>query len=89
MKDKIILFGIGLLVGAVITSGAFYVYTVASNKCDKNIAQMNGGQPPQLPNNGNNNRNDRRPNMPNGKENDNGEMPEKPDNKQDNTQSES
>jgi len=52
MKDKIIVFVIGLLVGAVITTGAFYIYTLSSNKCDS-ISQntgMNGGQPPEKPN---------------------------------------
>ena len=36
MKDKIMLFIIGVLVGAVIATGAFFVYTKASNnKCTK------------------------------------------------------
>ena len=34
MKDKIILFVIGLLVGAVIATGAFYVYTTKTNSCN-------------------------------------------------------
>ena len=36
MNEKIILFIIGLLVGAVISTGAFYVYTTTSNTCNNN-----------------------------------------------------
>ena len=50
MKDKILLFIIGVLVGAVISTGAFYIYTVAANSnCDNPNTQMNGGQPPEMP----------------------------------------
>lgn len=31
MKDKIIIFLIGLLLGAIISTGSIYVYTIASN----------------------------------------------------------
>lgn len=49
MKDKIVLFVIGVLVGAIIATGSFYVYTVASSNCNGN--QMNNpGQPPEMPN---------------------------------------
>ncbi len=47
MKDKIILFVIGVLVGAVIATGAFYIYNKSNNNC--NNTQMNGGQPPEMP----------------------------------------
>ena len=52
MKDKIILFIIGTLVGAVISTGAFYIYTTTSNSCNNSNqnTQMNGGQPPEMPN---------------------------------------
>ena len=50
MKDKIILFVIGVLLGAVIATGAFYVYTISSNNCSTNTTQQNGGQPPEMPN---------------------------------------
>ena len=51
MKDKILLFIIGVLVGAVITTGAFYVYTRATTCSNNNPGmQMNGGNPPQMPN---------------------------------------
>ena len=52
MKDKIIMFIIGLLVGAIISTGAFYIYTTTSNNCDcsSQNTMMNGGEPPQMPN---------------------------------------
>ena len=52
MKDKFIMFVIGLLVGAIIASGAFFVYTIANNssKCDIPQMQGPGGQPPEMPN---------------------------------------
>ena len=51
MKDKIILFVIGVLVGAVISTGAFYIYTTTTKSCDcsSSNTQMNGGQPPEKP----------------------------------------
>ena len=50
MKDKIILFAIGVLVGAVITTGSFLIYTKAI-KCNNNkqMMQMPGGNPPSMP----------------------------------------
>ena len=61
MKDKIVLFVIGVLVGAIIATGSFYVYTVASSNCNGN--QMNNpGQPPEMPNG----QNGQPPEMPNG-----------------------
>ena len=48
MKDKIILFVIGVLVGAVIATGAFYIYT-STNNCNNQSNQMNGGTPPEMP----------------------------------------
>lgn len=50
MKDKIILFIIGVLVGAIISTGAFYIYTTTNNNTCSNENQMNGGQPPEMPN---------------------------------------
>ena len=51
MKDKILLFIIGVLVGAVISTGAFFVYTKATT-CNTNNNQidMPGGNPPSMPN---------------------------------------
>ena len=48
MKDNILLFVIGVLLGAVISTGAFYMYTVASNasKCDNQTMQMDRGERP-------------------------------------------
>ncbi len=73
MKDKIMLFVIGVLVGAVISTGAFYVYTTTNSSCNCNNqnTQMNGGQPPEIPS---------------GQQGKNGQPPEKPsdDNQQNN-----
>ncbi len=65
MKDKILLFIIGLLVGSIISTASFFVYTksiVTTNTNNQDIrmrgqmmgGQMNQGQPPQ-DFNGNNN----------------------------------
>ena len=54
MKDKILLFIIGVLVGAVISTGAFYVYTITSNSNSNNSqGQMTGGSPPSMSGNEN------------------------------------
>ena len=45
MKDKILIFTIGVLVGAIIATGIFYIYT--SNNQNN---QMPGGNPPSMPN---------------------------------------
>ena len=47
MKDKIMLFIIGVLVGAVISTGIFYVYSTTSNN-NNQIPQMSGGTPPDM-----------------------------------------
>lgn len=57
MKDKILLFVIGVLVGAVVSTGAFYIYTNSNgnDKCrdDSMIRErnnkMNGERPPEMP----------------------------------------
>lgn len=51
MKNSIILFIIGVLVGAVISTGVFYVYTTTNNNnnCSNTNTQMNGGSPPEMP----------------------------------------
>ena len=46
MKEKIMIFLIGVLVGAIVATGAFLIYTSASNKNN----QMPGGNPPSMPN---------------------------------------
>ena len=86
MKEKIILFIIGLLTGAVISTGAFYVFITTANKCDnsKNQAmQMPNGQPPHAPNGGNNSNssnNGQPPEMPNEDNNSNNSQSSKQDN---------
>lgn len=56
MKDKILLFIIGLLVGAIIATGAFYVYNKSTSTCTTNSnTQMSlpGGNPPSMSDNQN------------------------------------
>ena len=48
MKEKVYMFIIGLLFGAVLATGAFYLFANDSSNCNQN-SQMNGGQPPELP----------------------------------------
>ena len=54
LKEKIILFVIGVLVGAVISTAAFFVYTktlgTSSNTSGSSSQQMpGGGTPPEMP----------------------------------------
>ena len=88
MKDKIILFVIGVLVGAIIATGAFYIYTSNTNSCDcsSNNTQMNGGQPPEMPN-GQNGENGQPPEIPSGQNSEKGQPPAKPG--ENNTQNDS
>ena len=74
MKDRILLFIIGLLLGAVIATGAFFVYTKATtcNNSNNTQAQMPGGEPPS---------------MENGQDNSNGQPPEKPSGEESNNES--
>lgn len=44
MKDKIIYFVIGLLAGAIISTGSIYVYTLAAKADDQASAQQSGMQ---------------------------------------------
>ena len=67
MKDKILLFVIGVLVGAVISTGAFFVYTKATTTCNTNSNNqigMPGGNSPSMQN-GQNGENGQPPEMPN------------------------
>ena len=76
LKDKIIIFIIGLLIGAVIATGAFFVYTKATTTCNTNSnnqMQMPGGNPPSMPS-GQNSVNGQPPEKPDGE---NGQNPEK------------
>ncbi len=51
MKDKIMIFIIGVLIGAVIATGAFYIYSNNNDSgCSSNNTQMNMGQPPEMGN---------------------------------------
>lgn len=62
MKNQIILFVIGVLVGAIISTGAFYVYTTTINSNNNSSMQM-GGTPPEMPN-GQNGQSNQPPEMP-------------------------
>ena len=59
MKEKVMIFIIGLLLGSVISTGSIFIYTVANNINTNNnnqTMQMPGGNPPSMPdrqNNGN------------------------------------
>ena len=66
MKDKIVIFIVGLLLGAIISTASIYVYTLANNSNNNNNmnTQMNGGNPPSMPN-GQSNGNMQPPEMPN------------------------
>jgi len=71
MKDKILVFIIGLLVGAVLTAGGFLIY----EKVNKNTNQVNNNgtmQMMQRPDG------ETPPEKPSGSENDGGTPPEKP-----------
>ena len=74
MKDKIFLFVIGVLVGAVIATGTFYIYTTTLSNSNNQSTQMNGGTPPEMPSG----QNGQPPEKPDGSNNDNGQPPEKP-----------
>ena len=83
MKDKIMLFIIGVLTGAVLTTGAFYAYNKINSSNDTRPS-MNGGTLPSMPNG----QNGQPPELPNGASN-GGEPPEMPgsNNMQNNSES--
>ena len=83
MKEKAMLFIIGILLGAVVATGAFYIYSKVAKSCNCNGSnmQMSGGQPPEMPNS-QNGENGQPPEKPDGQ---NGVSPEKPNDN--NTQS--
>lgn len=87
MKNKILTFVIGLLVGAIITSAGFLIYNkvVANNSEQTEMTQMDG-RGMQRPSDGNMDENmGERPEMPSGE---NGETPPtKPDESNNNTNS--
>lgn len=63
MKEKIIIFLVGLLLGSIISTGSIYFYTIANNNeineqigdRTKGGMRENGSNPPEIPNNGQNN----------------------------------
>ena len=62
MKGKAIIFIIGLLVGAIVATGAFYIYSLANpctctsqeNQGNNQMPNSNGQQPPEPPSGQNN-----------------------------------
>jgi len=83
MKREIILFVIGVLVGAVIATGAFYVYTTTLNiNTGGEMPQMQngGGQPPEMPNG------QQPPGMSDGQNGNGGQPPQMPGNGANNQQ---
>ncbi len=64
MKDKIMLFVIGVLVGAVIATGAFLAYTKINGSNNSDMMGP-GGSPPSMPS-GQSGENNGPPEMPNG-----------------------
>ena len=86
IEEKIVLFVIGVLVGAIISTGAFLVYTKSNHtkRIDNNTMQMQGGNQPTMQG-GQNNQNGQPPSMPNDQNNQstdqnsqNTQPPEKP-----------
>ena len=57
MKDKILMFVIGFLAGAVVASGAFFAYTAINGNSTNtnNNGQMTMGEPPEKPSGSNEN----------------------------------
>lgn len=60
MKEKIIIFLMGLLLGAIISTGSIYIYTIANSKSPNGMEMPtnrdqgmmeNDGNPPEIPNN--------------------------------------
>ena len=74
MKEKVTIFIIGLLLGAIISTASIYFYTLANNNSDNQNnsgMQMPGGNQPDMPN-GQFGGNGNPPDMPNGNNNQNG-----------------
>ena len=77
-KEKILLFIIGVLVGAVISTAAFFVYTKTLGTSSNNSSmQMPGGTPPERPS-GQDDQGGTPPEMPNGENNQGSTPPEMP-----------
>ena len=79
-KEKTLLFIIGVLVGAVISTAAFLVYTKTLGTSSNNSSmQMPGGTPPERPS-GQDDQGGTPPEMPNGEDDQGGTPPEMPSN---------
>ena len=89
VKEKIILFIIGVLVGAVISTGAFFAYIniagIGNGSCNSQSIQKHSGTPPEKPS-GDNEQSDTPPEMPNDEndsDNQNNTPPEMPNDEND------
>lgn len=61
MKEKVIIFLTGLLLGAIISTGSIYIYTIANSKSTnememptdrgQGMMENDGTTPPEIPNN--------------------------------------
>ena len=85
-KEKIILFVIGVLLGALISSVAFFISVktlgISNNTSSDSLQQMQGGTPPEMPSgeNGSNSQGSTPPEIPSGNNSENNSTPpEKPD----------
>lgn len=71
LKEKLILFAVGVLVGAVISAGAFYVYIelsgIGATGGGQSMQIPGGGTPPEMSNDG---QGGTPPEMPNGNQGD-------------------
>ena len=54
MKEKIVLFIIGVLVGTIVSTGAFYIYTTTNSSNTNQAGERPGGNPPSMPDRQNN-----------------------------------
>lgn len=83
-KEKILVFVIGVLVGAVVSTAAFFIYiNVSGVSVGSSSSQMAGGTPPEMPNgeNGQGGQGGTPPEKPSGDNSENGQggtPPEKP-----------
>ena len=77
-KDKVLLFIIGFLAGAVVATGAFFIYVkvagVGISSGEQSAQMPGGGTPPEMPNG----ENGAPPEMPSGEGGESGTPPEMP-----------
>ncbi|MBR2704553.1 MAG: hypothetical protein IKE91_03695 [Clostridia bacterium] len=93
MKDKILVFIIGVLVGAIVATSVFFVYekknSSSSNDSNQGVQMRDGETPPDMPNGERPNMQDGEtpPEKPEGENNNGGNPPERPTNNKTNNNS--